>query len=537
MTKLGGKNMSDELKYLMGRVVKGELNRRHFLGRAAALGIGTIEAKSMLINAARSAGPVKGGTLRFGVVGGESTDGLDPAAINNQVKALFARCWGEKLLDVGPDGSLVPWLATEYGASSDARTWTFKIRKGVTFHNGKELDAADVLATIERHAGEEARSGALGVLRGIESMRVDGDDFVVVTREPNADLPYLLTDYHLIIQPNGGRDDPEAGIGTGPYIMASHEPGVREVAARYEDYWDTDARGHADQVEILVINDSMARMTALQSGQVHMMNRVEPRLVEMIRGIPDVTIKNIAGSAHYVFAMQCNTSPFDNNDLRLALKYAIDREDMVERVLGGFGSVGNDFPINSAYPLFPEDIEQRSFDPDQAAFHYRRSGHDGPIVLRTSEVAFPGAVDAAQLFQQSAAEAGIEIVVQREPGDGYWAQIWNQEPFAASYWIGRPTQDQQYSTAYISSADWNETRFMREDFDQIIMQARGELDEDKRRALYRDAALLVRDEGGAIIPVFNDWVDAVSDRVGGFEPFPSGEMMAGLAPVACWLME
>jgi peptide/nickel transport system substrate-binding protein len=146
-------------------------------------------------------------------------------------------------------------------------------------------------------------------------------------------------------------------------------------------------------------------------------------------------------------------------------------------------------------------------------------------------------VDAAQLFQQSAARAGIAVDVQRAPGDGYWAEVWNVAPFSASYWLGRPTQDQQYSTAYISSADWNETRFRREDFDRMVVAARAELDETKRKALYRDIALIVRDEGGAIIPVFNDWVDAVSDKVGGFQPHPAGELMSSMALVSCWLQE
>src|SRR5690606_22259467 len=283
-------------------------------------------------------GPVRGGILRAGLVGGESTDGLDPAAINNQVRGFFARCWGEKLLDVDEEGTLVPVLATEYGASPDAKVWTFKIRKGVTFHNGKEVTAEDVLATIERHAGEGSRSGALGVLRGIDTMKADGDEFIVTLKEANADLPYLMTDYHLIIQPNGGKDDPEAGISTGPYKVAGHEPGVREIGERYDGYWASDKRGHADQIEILVINDSAARIAALRSGQIHMMNRVEPKVVHLVTGLPGVSIQNITGSAHYAFAMQCITPPFDNNDLRLALKYAINRQEMVDKILGGYGT-------------------------------------------------------------------------------------------------------------------------------------------------------------------------------------------------------
>ncbi|OQM75586.1 ABC transporter substrate-binding protein [Manganibacter manganicus] len=527
--------MSDELDFLSRAVAANRLSRRDFLGRAAALGVAAPVASLLLANAARAAGPVRGGMLKAGMVGGESTDGLDPAAINNQVKGVFARCWGEKLMDVAEDGSLMPVLATEYGSSADAKVWTFKIRKGVTFHNGKEMTAQDVVATIERHAGPETKSGALGVLRGIDTLKAEGDEFIVTLKEANADLPYLMTDYHLIIQPNGGKDNPEAGIGTGPYKVAAHEPGVRETGARHDGYWAPDKRGHADQVEIIVINDSAARMAALRSGQVQMTNRVEPKVVDLVKRLSGVSIKNITGSAHYVFAMQCITPPFDNNDLRLALKYAIDRKEMVEKILRGYGTLGNDIPVNKAYPLFSDDIEQREFDSDKAAFHYKKSGHDGPIGLKTSEVAFPGAVDTAQLFQQSAAKAGIQLEIERMPGDGYWAQVWNTAPFSASYWVGRPTQDQQYSTAYISSADWNETRFHRADFDKLVIGARAELDDAKRKAMYRDIAMIVRDEGGAIIPVFNDWVDAVSDKVAGYQAHPSGELMFGLALASCWL--
>jgi peptide/nickel transport system substrate-binding protein len=527
--------MSDELDFLSRAVAAGRLSRRAFLGRAAALGLAAPMATTLLANAARAAGPVKGGSLKAGLVGGESTDSLDPATINNQVRGAFTRCWGEKLLDVTAEGGLTPMLATEYGSSADAKTWTFKIRKGVTFHNGKELTAEDARATIERHAGPQTKSGALGVLRGIDTLKAQGDEFIVTLKEANADLPYLMTDYHLVIQPDGGKENPGSGIGTGPYRVAAHEPGVRETGARYDGYWAPDQRGFAEQVEIIVINDSAARMAALRSGQVQMMNRVEPKVVNLVKRLPGVSIKNVTGSAHYVFAMQCITPPFDNNDLRTALKYAIDRQEMVDKILAGYGTLGNDIPVNKAYPLFSDDIEQRRYDPDKAAFHYKKSGHDGPIVMQTSEVAFPGAVDAAQLFQQSAAKAGITIDVKRMPGDGYWAQVWNVAPFCASYWVGRPTQDQQYSTAYISSADWNETRFRHPDFDRMVVQARAELNAEKRKALYRRIALMVRDEGGAVIPVFNDWVDAVSDKVGGYVPHPAGELMNGLALSSCWL--
>jgi peptide/nickel transport system substrate-binding protein len=527
--------MSRELEFLSRYVVVGKMNRRDFLGRAAALGVSATFANSLLAGAARAQGPVRGGILKAGLVGGESTNSLDPASFLTQVPFLFGKCWGEYLLAINPDGTLKNCIAEDYGASDDAKVWTFKIRQDVEFHNGKTVAAEDVVATLERHSDEDSKSGALGIMRGIESLKADGNEVIVTLKEPNADLPYLMTDYHLIMQPNGGKDDPAAGISAGPYKVVVDEPGVRHVGERFANFWDADNLGFADQVEVIVVNDATARTSALQGGQVHMINRVEPKIVDLVQRVPGVTIQNTAGPGHYVFIMHCNTAPFDNNDLRMALKFAMNREEMVDKILRGYGSIGNDIPINESYPLFSDDIEQRTYDPDQAAHYYKKSGHDGPILLRTSDVAFPGAVDAAQLYQQSCAQAGITIEVKREPGDGYWTEVWNAKPFSTSYWGGRPTQDQMYSTAYLSTADWNDTRFFDERFDKLVLEARGELDQDRRKALYREMAIIVRDEGGLICPMFNDLIDATSDKVKGYEHGKTHELSDGYALAKCWL--
>ena len=527
--------MKDQLDYYAKRAALGLMSRREFVGRAMALGVSAAVAGSMFGQAVQAAEPRKGGTLKMGLVGGESTNSLDPAVAASQVPYHNLNQFGETVVNVNEFGEIDYRLAESAEASADAKTWAFKIRKGVQFHNGKELTAQDVMRTLERHSNEDAKSGALGIMRGITGMKVDGDTVILELDTGNADLPFLLADYHLMIQPDGGFDAPAAGIGTGPYMLVSDEPGVRTMWKRNPNYWDS-SRGHVEEVEILTINDSTARMSALQSGQVHLVNRVDPKIAELLNRAPGLTVKNASGPGHYVFIMHCDTAPFDNNDLRLALKYAINREEMVEKILRGYGTVGNDFPINAAYPLYDASIEQRQYDPEKAAEHYKKSGHDGsPIILRVSDVAFPGAVDAAALFQQSAQAAGIPLEIKREPGDGYWSEVWNVQPFCASYWGGRPVQDQMYSTAYLSTADWNDTRFKDADFDALLLQARAELDQTKRKALYSQMAMKLRDEGGLICPMFNDYVEGVSDQVQGWVSDPTGELMGGIASHRVWL--
>ena len=527
--------MNDELKYLAGRAAQGRVSRRAFMGRAAALGISAGMAGNMLASAVSAQGAVKGGTLRIGSVGGESTNSLDPALAASQVPYHNLNTFGETLVEVKADGSIGYRLAESVESTSDAKTWMFKMRSGVEFHTGKTVTAEDAMRTMERHSNDDAQSGALGIMRGIESMKVEGDVFSVTLTTPNADLPYLLADYHLQIQPDGGFDDPAAGIGAGAYMLEANEPGARHLWKKNPTYWD-DTRGHVDEVEILVINDATARMAALQSGQVHIVNRVDPKVAQLLGRSPGVQVVNVGGPGHYVFIMHCDTEPFANNHLRMALKLAINRQEMVDKILNGYGTVGNDFPINAAYPLFDETIPQREYDPAAAAEHYKMSGHDGsPIVLRVADGAFPGAVEAAQLYQQSAAAAGIPLEIKREPNDGYWSDVWNVQPFCASYWGGRPVQDQMYSTAYLSSADWNDTRFFNDKFDELLLSARAELDLSKRKGIYSEMAHIMRDEGGLICPMFNDYVDGLSDKVQGWEKDGTGERMGGRASQVCWL--
>ncbi|WP_275783641.1 ABC transporter substrate-binding protein [Pararhizobium gei] len=527
--------MSDYKNYLADQVRMGKMNRRDFMGRALAAGVALSSASTLFATSAAAQEPKRGGHLKLGLEGGSATDSIDPAKATSQVMFLAVRTWGDTLVETHPTTRApLPALAESWSPSPDATVWTFKIRKGVQFHDGKEMTTDDVVATLKRHSDEKAESGALGVMKSITSVENKDGDLVVTLASGNADLPQIFTDYHLVIQPNGGTDNPTAAIGTGAYKLASFDAGVRMTFEKNPNDWRSD-RGYVDSIEVINMNDATARIAALSSGQVHFINRVDPKTVSLLTRAPNVQLLTTSGGGHYVFIMHCDTAPFDNADLRMALKYAIDREEMVTRILGGYGKVGNDFPINDTYALFPEGIEQRTYDADKAAFHFKKSGHSGPVLLRTSEVAFPGAVDASVLFQESAKKAGIEIEIKREPGDGYWSNVWNVQPFSASYWGSRATQDQFYSGAYLSTADWNDTRFKRPEFDKLLISARAELDEAKRKDMYRQMAMMVRDDGGTILPMFNDFVNASSKAVKGYVSDIGNDMSNGYVATRVWL--
>ena len=153
------------------------------------------------------------------------------------------------------------------------------------------------------------------------------------------------------------------------------------------------------------------------------------------------------------------------------------------------------------------------------------------MFLRTSEAAFAGAVDAAQLIAASAKEAGITVEVKREPKDGYWSNIWNKEPWCACYWGGRPTEDWMFVSAYTNDIKWNDTSWRgTEDskkFNDLVVQARGELDEAKRRTMYAECQTLIHNDGGAIVPMFANYIHGNSKKLAHAKRLPpTGRMTA-----------
>jgi len=213
--------------------------------------------------------------------------------------------------------------------------------------------------------------------------------------------------------------------------------------------------------------------------------------------------------------MLFNSKPYDNNDVRLGLKYALDREEQVKKILKGYGSVGNDHPIAPVLKYHATKLPQRSYDPDKAKYHIKKAGMlDHTFKLHTSDGAFSGAVDSALLYQQSAAKAGIKIQVVKEPSDGYWSNVWMKKSWSMSYWSARPTVDLMFTTCYAADANWNETYWKHERFNKLLIDARAELDDKKRGDMYFEMQQIVRDQGATVVPMFSDIVIMASDRLG-----------------------
>ena len=504
-----------ELKSLATSARRGSLSRREFMARAGALGAGGVMTSSLLSQAALAATPKKGGRFRVGMAHGSTTDSLDPATFENGYMSVLNTTWNNHLAEVTTEG-LEPELAESWEASADATTWRFKIRKGVEFHNGKTLDANDVVASINHHRHEDSKSAAKALMKPVQSIKVEGGDTVVIELDGgNADFPYLVSDYHIAILPaEGDGINWRSGVGCGGYKLVHFEPGVRSEFVRSENYWKQPDRAHFDEVELLSIVDVAARTNALKTGEIDTMDRCDLKTVHLLAKTPGIVVEETTGTGHYSIPMRTDTAPFDDNDVRLALKYALDREALLKTVLRGHGAVGNDHPISPANHFHASDLPQRAYDPDKAKFHLQKAGLSTLSVdLSAADAAFAGAVDAAVLYREHAAPIGIDINVVREPNDGYWSNVWMNKPWGMCYWGGRPTEDWMFSTAYAAGAPWNDSFWDHERFNKLLVLARGELDQALRREMYVEMQTIVSNEGGVVVPLFNNYVFATSDKV------------------------
>ena len=501
----------DEMKKL---VLAGRLSRRDFVAAAAAFGVSAVTATSMLSGPAMAA-PKKGGKMRVGLGHGSTTDSLDPATFENLYSQVLGSALRNNLMEIDSNGKLVPELAESYTVSDDARVWNFKLRQGVEFHNGKSLDAGDVIASINHHRGKDSKSAAKKLLEPITEMKADGKSNVVISlKNGNADFPFIVSDYHVAIMPaKDGAVDWKSGTGTGAFSLGSYEPGVRASLKRNPNFYKA-GQGHFDEAELITIADVAARTNALTTGEIDAMDRVDLKTAHLLKRRKGINIVETSGTQHYTFTMRCDTPPFDNNDVRLALKYAINREAILKTVLKGHGVLGNDHPIGRSNIYHAGSLPQRSYDVDKAKFHLKKAGMSNlKVDLSAADAAFAGAVDAAVLYKEHDAPAGININVVREPNDGYWSAVWMKKPWCAVYWGGRPTEDWMFSTAYSADAAWNDSFWKHDRFNELLLKARSELDENARRKMYVEMQTIVANEGGVLVPMFANYVMGLSDKV------------------------
>ena len=490
------------------------LDRRQLISGAAALGLASGLAA---FPAAAQSTPKKGGVLRMGMEGGSASDSLDPRTYADSIPISYSLMFWNQLVEIDAKGNATPELAESWESKPGAAEWIFNIRKGITFTSGKTLDADDVIYSINMHRGE-TKSPAKGILEPITDIKkLSSHQIQINMKSGNADLPFVLSDYHLLIVPNGTTDFSKPD-GTGAYTLVEWHPGVRVVAKRKPgNYWKA-GRGNFDSVELRYIGDSAARTQALVTGAVDAVNRLNPKTVALLSKNKDINITRTKGTGNrYGFVALIDTDPYKNRDLMLALKHGIDRQKIIDNVFSGFASMGNDQTVGPADRFYNAALKAKAYDPDKAAFHFKKAGSPGGLEAQVSEGCYSGATDSGVIFQETLKKAGIGLEVKRVSGDGYWDNVWMKAPFCSVFWGNRPTADLQISTQFLSGGAWNDTHFASAAMDKLVIAARIELHEAKRREMYAEAQRLISEDAGMVCFAVGDQMDGGSKKLRGLE--------------------
>ena len=525
-----------EIEKLQKRVINGSLSRREFMRAAAVMGLAA--AAPALYAKAAHAKPKKGGHYRVGLPAANTGDNMDTATNSDNFMITMAQGSVRNCVtEVDANGKAIPELAESLEPSADAATWAVKVRKGVVFHSGKTLDADDIIASIEHHRGEGSKSAAKSVAESMgEIKKDDANTIIFKLKSGNADFPFLLSDYHITIgaADKSGKVDWMAGDGTGPYSIKTFEPGVRAHLVRNPNYFKAD-EGNFDEATLLALNDANARMNAMSTGQVDAIARCDLKTAKLLGKKPGIDVLETEGTKHYTYPMDVRQKPFDDNNVRMALKLGMDRKVFIDTVLRGYGALGNDHPIGASQNYHASDLPQRKYDPDKAKWHLKQAGMSSlDVELSASDAAFAGAVDATQLYAESLKPAGINLTVKRVSDDGYWSNVWMKVPWSASYWSGRPTADWMFTIGWKAGGNWTETFWNNKRFEELLVKGRAELDEAKRSTIYKEMQSICRDEGGSVIPCFVKSVDAASDKLGRPAKLAGNFELDGCRSVARW---
>jgi peptide/nickel transport system substrate-binding protein len=456
-------------------------------------------------------GQQTGGVLTHGATGGSGKDTLDPhSPVTNPD---IARCNNlyEPLLFWDNDYKLAPALAESVEPSTDARTWTIKLREGVTFHNGKPVTAEDVLFSIRRVADPKAPTSAGGTLSKIVDFgktKASGSTVTLALNQPYAIIDMLLAEYTLGIIP--ADFDVKNPVGTGPFAYQSFTPGQTSTFTKYADYWGTPA--FVDSLVIQDFADDNAKVNALLAGQVQTIDNLPTNLIDAVKAQGGDALVSNTG-AWVPFTMRVDQAPFSDVRVRQAMRLIVDRQQMIDQALSGYGEIANDLyaPFDPAYA--GKEFPQRQQDIEQAKSLLKAAGRsDLQVELFTGDDIGSVAPAAASLFVQQAKLAGVEVkVTKKNPfyGDDYLSYT-----FAQDFWNTRQYIPQA-AVGSIKGGSYNETHFDNSKFTKLIADASREVDEAKRNTLLKDAQKIEYDEGGYIVWGFRRQVDGFSTKTQG----------------------
>jgi peptide/nickel transport system substrate-binding protein len=469
--------------------------------------------------------PRKGGTLRVSV--DQAPGVLHPLLTRVNPEYMLSELLYSGLTRLGTDMTPQPDLAESWTSSPDVKEWTFTLRAGLKFHDGTPCTARDVAATFKAILDPKTASPARTNVGPIGEVAAQDDHKVLFKlTQAYADLPTALAYTNAKIVPAAVIETDLSKLsktanGTGPFKLVSFEPDRQVVVERNPAYYDP-ARPYLDRVVMVLYPDPTAEASALISGDTDLMANTNPAQFPRFADAPGVTALRTPSGQFLNVNMGCDAKPFSDMRVRQALALTVDRKAMVDFCAQGYGTPGNDVPMNKAYHFF-KAVPEKKPDIAKAKQLLAEAGHPDGIDLKLIASDTPATrTSMGVALREMAKAAGFRIEVQTMPHATYLAQVWKKGPFYVGFYNMQATADAIFALLYTSNAAWNETRWNNADFDKLVNEARGTTDEAKRRDLYGRAQDLMYEQVPSVIPVFFDLLAARRDYVRGYALHPRG---------------
>ncbi|HXF98081.1 MAG TPA: ABC transporter substrate-binding protein [Gaiellaceae bacterium] len=524
---------------LIDELVAGELDRQEFLRRAAlfGLGAGTVGALLRLVGEAdlalgapAAAEQRRGGTLRVAIT--KPGAAIEPSRIDTVGAVGIVSIVGEYLTFTTPQGNLQPWLATSWRPNRDASVWTFQIRRGVRFHNGRRLTADDVVSTFRVLTRKE--SAAFSVFNGIltpEGVRKTGPYTVQFRLEqPTGAFPYLVsqTTYQGIILPATYRVGSFISAkmpATGPYRLQSYVEGRSATFVRNDAYWG--GRPLLDTVRVTMFESSTPQVLALRAGQVDLVQQVSALEAAPFAGNRRFQAFSTKTANHRQFGMRTDQEKFRDPRVRRAIALTLNRPGLVRSLWRGRAIVGNDSPFTPLFPSTARDVPQRTQNLRQARQLLEAAGAENTSFTLTTwqNLEIP---DYAQIIQRSARQVGIDVKLEILSGGEYYGAPPGQDYATSTPWLNReavitdyghrPIPNVYLTAAFKTGGEWNQSRYSNPRFDAALRSYIAAVDLQTQRRYARQMQTILLQDTPVIISYFYDWIALGSAKIRGYQP-------------------